>query len=226
MKILKYKVNDKWETLYESYKESEVSEPEYVDLGLPSGTLWATCNLGASSPEDIGLFFQWGNTKGYSLTEATKLNSSNNECSIEEKYNYDDNLTILQSEDDAAYVLKGNEWRIPTKEQFQELLDNTKITYEGETSKFKDGDYKAIFTSNINSNKLVIPFIPYNNYFSNQQQYNDCIFLWCSNLSSSQGPMFSYIYRNDSGVANSISDRSNESLRDSPNNIRPVKSKS
>ena len=38
---------------------------DYVDLGLPSGTLWATCNVGASKPSELGLYFQWGDTKGY-----------------------------------------------------------------------------------------------------------------------------------------------------------------
>ena len=49
---------------------------DYVDLGLPSGTLWATCNVGASKPEDFGLYFQWGGTQGYTNEQVGKINSS------------------------------------------------------------------------------------------------------------------------------------------------------
>ena len=50
-------------------KEINNNGYDYVDLGLPSGTLWATCNIGASKPSEYGLYFQWGDTIGYSLSD-------------------------------------------------------------------------------------------------------------------------------------------------------------
>ena len=103
---------------------------EWVDLGLPSGTLWATCNIGADSPEEYGDYFSWGETepKAYyywdsykwcngTYTELTKYNTQSDHGPI-------DNKTELDLEDDAAYVNWGTSWRIPSKEQVQELFDN------------------------------------------------------------------------------------------------------
>ena len=105
---------------------------EYVDLGLPSGTLWATRNVGASAPEDYGDYFAWGETEpndyyywssykwcnGSETTMTKYCNKSN--------YGYNglvDNKVELDPEDDAAYVNLGPLWRMPTKEQVEELCD-------------------------------------------------------------------------------------------------------
>lgn len=108
---------------------------EWVDLGLPSGTLWATCNVGASAPEEYGDFFAWGETdpepKDYydwgsykwcygSYKKLTKY------C-YDSDYGYNDfydNKRILDPEDDAAYVNWGPQWRMPTVNQLVELKDN------------------------------------------------------------------------------------------------------
>ena len=98
----------------------------YVDLGLPSGLLWATCNVGANNPQDYGDYFAWGETtpkdfyswsnykycRGYE--QLTKY------CTMSDYgYNgYTDNLTTLLPEDDAATVNWGDGWRMPTKEEF------------------------------------------------------------------------------------------------------------
>ena len=105
---------------------------EWVDLGLPSGTLWATCNVGANAPEEYGDYFAWGETapKDYyvwgtykwcngSSTTLTKYCTSSS-------YGYNgfvDNKTELDPEDDAAYVNWGSSWRMPSLEQIQELFD-------------------------------------------------------------------------------------------------------
>ncbi len=105
---------------------------EWVDLGLPSGTLWATCNVGASDPEEYGDYFAWGETapKDYyhwstykwcngSWTTLTKY------CT-DSRYGYNgfvDNKTELDPEDDAAYVNWGPSWRMPTAEQQRELYE-------------------------------------------------------------------------------------------------------
>lgn len=113
-----------------------VEEHTWVDLGLPSGTLWATCNVGAVMPYEYGRYFAWGETEqkevyGWNTYKYTNTNSSNNTlikyCN-KSSYGYEgftDNLTILESGDDAATVNWGNGWHTPTKEQWQELKDYT-----------------------------------------------------------------------------------------------------
>ena len=116
--------------------------PESVDLGLPSGTLWATCNVGASSPQDIGLYFAWGETEGHGndLSDGYLFDWNNYkwaEVLDEESYftkycvdgsrgldGFSDNKYFLDPEDDAATVLWGDQWRTPSSSQFKELREN------------------------------------------------------------------------------------------------------
>ena len=84
---------------------------EFVDLGLPSGLLWAKCNIGANSPEDGGLYFQWGDTKGYT---AEQVGTNEGQKEFSSSYT-----------DDAAHVLMGGNWRLPTHEELHELVTNT-----------------------------------------------------------------------------------------------------
>ena len=111
---------------------------EYVDLGLPSGTLWATCNLGASAPEEYGDYFDWGETepKDYYGWSTYKWchGSYNTLTKYNFNYNYSyngfvDNKMELDPEDDAAYVNWGSSWRMPTKEQQDELETNCTCTW-------------------------------------------------------------------------------------------------
>lgn len=101
---------------------------EYVDLGLPSGTLWAKCNLGAEKESDFGLFYQWGDTKGYKGVGEHQFNwdgykyGSWNEFT---KYNKSDKKLILDNEDDPVFVATKGVFKLPTKEQLQELIDHT-----------------------------------------------------------------------------------------------------
>ena len=92
----------------------------YVDLGLPSGTLWATMNLGAQSISDPGSYFAWGetSTKSNYSWETYDFGTENNLT----KYNTSDGKTKLDLEDDAAHVIWGGDWHIPTKAQWDELL--------------------------------------------------------------------------------------------------------
>ena len=95
----------------------------FVDLGLPSGTLWATCNVGATSPEQAGLYFAFGETKGFTAEQV----ESGERAFDDESYtapSVSDNLTLEQ---DAAHVYMGGKWRMPTKKDWWELLDNPKI---------------------------------------------------------------------------------------------------
>lgn len=110
----------------------------YVDLGLPSGTLWAACNVGADSPEDYGSYFAWGETQPktvYSWDTYKWCNGGSHQltkyCNDSDcGYNgFTDNLTMLQLEDDAATANWGSGWCMPTKEQWAELQDNTTSTW-------------------------------------------------------------------------------------------------
>lgn len=115
---------------------------EWVNLGLPSGTLWATCNVGANTPEHYGTTFGWGETIEYndwhycwynyrwsqSLGPNSPLDRLTKYCT-DSYYGNVDNKTELDLEDDAAYVNWGPKWRMPTQEQQQELCDNCTCTW-------------------------------------------------------------------------------------------------
>ena len=112
----------------------EEQDYEYVDLGLPSGTLWATCNVGANSPEEYGDYFAWGETEPkdfYDLSTYKWIDSSNMliKYCTDSDYGTIDNKTELDPEDDAAYMNLGVLWRMPSSEQFQELCDECTWTW-------------------------------------------------------------------------------------------------
>lgn len=111
-----------------------------VDLGLPSGTLWADRNVGADSPEDYGDYFAWGETEPKETYEWSTYkwyqDSSRTLTKYCKKSSYDivDNKTVLDLEDDAAYVNMGTEWRMPTSDELKELYNKctwTRTTQKG-----------------------------------------------------------------------------------------------
>ena len=121
---------------------------EYVDLGLPSGTLWATMNIGANAPEEFGDYFAWGETEpkdDYSWTtykwcEGTS-ESMTKYCCVDFSGTVD-GKSELDPEDDAAYVNWGEDWRMPTYEQVMELLNNctwTMTTVNGVSGRLVTG---------------------------------------------------------------------------------------
>ena len=129
-----------------------------MDLGLPSGLLWATCNIGATKPEEYGLYFAWGEIEGYTAEDVTagkkefiqddyKFRTEDNLT----KYNATDGLVTLEQVDDAAYI-SDNTCRTPTKDECQELVDNTTSTWE--TLNGVDG---RRFTSKTNGNSIFVP---------------------------------------------------------------------
>ena len=110
---------------------------EYVDLGLPSGTLWAKMNVGATSETDTGLYFAWGETEGYTASQVSGSATPHKDFSWDDyaltedsgstmsKYNSTDNKVVLDAEDDAASVNMGGDWHMPTKGQYEELCRET-----------------------------------------------------------------------------------------------------
>ena len=103
---------------------------EYVDLGLPSGTLWAKMNVGAESETDNGLYFAWGETQGYADASTKAFSWSDYKYGTSSsnltKYNASDNKTHLDLEDDAAAVNMGGDWHMPNRAQCIELFKETK----------------------------------------------------------------------------------------------------
>ena len=133
---------------------------DYVDLGLPSGTLWATCNIGASKPEEYGDYFAWGETQPKSTYNRSTYKFCNGEIEKLTKYcsdskygnnGFTDNMVLLQPCDDAATVNWGNGWQIPSKEQWEELKQHTKNKWT--TQKGVKG---YLFTAG-NGGKLFLP---------------------------------------------------------------------
>ena len=103
---------------------------EYVDLGLPSGTLWATCNIGASSPEQYGSYFAWGETKPKETYTWENYKWCKGTWDSLMKYNFQnyygtvDNKKELEPADDAAQANWGLSWQMPTKAQQDELHEH------------------------------------------------------------------------------------------------------
>lgn len=106
-----------------------------VDLGLPSGTLWADRNVGADSPEAYGDYFAWGETKPKSTYNwrtykwCQGSSTSMTKYCTDSSYGTVDNKTVLDLEDDAAYVNMGAEWRMPTHDELKELRNNCTWTW-------------------------------------------------------------------------------------------------
>ena len=96
---------------------------EYVDLGLPSGTLWATCNVGASSPEEYGDYFAWGELEPkQEYTEETYEHIKKGFLGINKYVALGDISGNAQY--DAARSNWGGSWRLPTKGEMEELEEN------------------------------------------------------------------------------------------------------
>ncbi len=138
---------------------------EYVDLGLPSGTLWATFNVGAFNEQGRGDHFAWGETdskNNYSwstYTYGTEY-ALTKYCS-DSNYGTTDTKVVLDSIDDAASVIWGGKWRTPTIEEWKELIDSCtwewQGKYEGADSAFAHFEYGYLVTSKTNGKQIFIP---------------------------------------------------------------------
>ena len=131
-------------------------EYEYVDLGLPSGLKWATCNVGASSPEQAGLYFAWGETTGYTAEQVTSgvKNFNEDEYNTGSAASIDTNLTLEQ---DAAHVNMGGKWRMPTEAEYRELLNKCNGVW---TNNYNGTGVKGrVFTSKLNGNSVFFPAV-------------------------------------------------------------------
>ena len=117
---------------------------DWVDLGLPSGLKWATCNVGASSPKGNGNYYAWGETStksSYTDDNSTTYGKEMSDISGNAAY-------------DVARKLWGSSWRLPTYEEFEELLDEDNCTWEWTTQSGVNG-YKV--TGKINGESIFLP---------------------------------------------------------------------
>ena len=146
--------------------DDELDGHEYVDLGLPSGTLWATCNVGADTPEDTGDYFAWGEIapKDSYDWESYKYGDEVDQRFEMTKYCTDscwglngfvDSLIVLEPIDDAATANWGAEWRMPTIEEWEELFLNTTGTWTVQN------DVKGWLFMGTNGNTLFLPAAGY-----------------------------------------------------------------
>lgn len=155
---------------------------EFVDLGLPSGTLWATQNMGASSPEQAGDYYAWGELEPknkyswgtYTLCDGT-YTTLNKYCT-NVSYGKVDNMVQLMLEDDAAYQQWGGLWRLPTMEQAKEL--KSYCTW------VKDASRGGYVLTGPNGNTL---FMPLTGYMEGSNVYSTTSagYFWTSTLAGS-----------------------------------------
>ena len=161
-------------------KTPAASDPhEYVDLGLPSGTLWATCNIGATNPEDYGDYFAWGETTTKSdYSWGTYFDTKDGGSTFAK---YTNNGDQLLAEDDAATANWGSNWCTPSKDQFDELLNNTASTWTT-----LSGVYGRLLTSTVagyNDKSIFIPAA--GNYGGSSLRYPGSYgYVWSRTLSS------------------------------------------
>lgn len=152
-----------------SFNGTDATIPDFIDLGLPSGTLWASWNVGATSPEEPGNYYAWGEleTKPYFI-EADIVDGKHPDHEYQyrwvqfsgdrstvlayySKYNLEDGKSTLDDEDDVATQTYGDKYRMPTQTEWEELLnsDYTSVTENNNglliTSKIKEGS--SIFIS-------------------------------------------------------------------------------
>lgn len=200
---------------------------DYIDLGLPSGTLWATCNVGADNPEDFGNYYAWGEieTKSTYWYDNYKWGDTHNYtkyvCHGENGLNYfTDNKTKLEPEDDVANVLWKRGWHIPDDKQFKEMVENCRWNFTT-----VNGIYVFVGVSKLNGNEIILPATDCFTYkqFVFPGDYSIHALYWTCDLSDSQ-------YQN-AGIAYSFWNNSLDDIRKQLDDrscgvtVRPVKQK-
>jgi hypothetical protein len=183
--------------------------------------LWSDKNVGATKPEESGLYFAWGEIEGYTDEDVI---SGNKAFSWEDykfgtsdmtKYNSTDKLTQLELVDDAAYQ-SDSTCRIPTREDFKELIESTTITWE------ILNDIQGIRLTSYNGNSI---FIPASGHCKNSSVEKDESAPWGAYWSSSRGSNIKKAYYTDFCPEDSeviIDVYTNDRMGGCP--IRPVKS--
>lgn len=156
------KVKDKFDVIdIIGSKKNPFNNHEYVDLGLPSGTLWATTNIGATSETEVGDYYKFGETTVY---DGTDYNTSN--------YTLAEDLSL---ENDAANVNWSGDWHIPTRSQWNELIDNTTHTY---ISNYNSTGVNVIKFAKTNDSSIFIILPVGGSYTDGVQNNSDTAYYW------------------------------------------------
>ena len=185
-------------------KSSDSNKPtvppdQYVEI---AGVKWAKMNIGATSETDSGLFFAWGETDGY-VTAGYDTYDNKKYFGWENykfgedptKYNSEDNLTVLQSEDDAATVNLGDQWRMPTAEEIQLLIDSTNC----ELVQVNQYRYYYKLTDKNDSSKVLI--FSYGGYKEENKGYKWCYY-WTSSSVDGNNSVAKCFYLGDNSSTN------------------------
>ena len=160
------------------------SNHEFVDLGLPSGTKWATCNVGANNPEGYGDYFAWGETTPKETYNWSTYRYCNGDYNTLTKYcnnssygnnGFTDALTTLEASDDAATANWGSGWRMPTYAEMNELKNNCTVTWTTQ-----NGVNGRLFTGP-NGNSIFLPAAGYR-YDSELLDAGSYGYYWSSSL--------------------------------------------
>ena len=150
--------------------DPNIGEHEYVDLGLPSGTLWATCNVGADAPEEYGDFYAWGETATKpTYSWSNYLYASGSSSTVQ-----DIGENIAGTEYDVAATLWGSEWVMPTLDQANELLRKCSASLA------TVNNVKGLRFKGPNGNTIFFPMTGYK-YDSNYSNEGLQTYLWLSN---------------------------------------------
>ena len=205
----------------EGTNEEIKEEHEWVDLGLPSGTLWATCNVGANSPEEYGDYFAWGETQPkttyswstYKYCKGT-TDTMTKYCTSSE-YGTVDNKTELEPSDDAATANWGSDWQMPSKEQLRELYSST---YTSKVWTTMNGKYGRKITSKNNGNSIFLPAAGYR-YDTSLDDAGSSGYYWSRSLDTSNSSSAYCLYFSSSGIS------TNYDYRCYGQSVRPVRVK-
>lgn len=193
----------------QTHSSDSIGGHAYVDLGLASGTLWATCNVGAERPEEFGGYFAWGETAQkdscnwdrYKLSEGGPANLT--KYCTDDLFGTSDGRTTLLPEDDAATVNWGPRWRMPTYKEQQELLKGCVWVW---TDNYAGTGVSGRLGTSIATGQVI--FLPAAGYKGEGHLYSVGDFgeYWSSSLDSSSSDSaldFSFVSGNISSFGNS-----------------------
>lgn len=138
-------------------KSQEIAGHKFVDLGLPSGLLWAETNLGATTAGDYGNYYAWGETKPHESNNYTLAAYSYAENSDFTKYNSTDKKTVLEADDDAATATWGSSCRMPTNEEFGELVEYCTFEWKKVANSANEEIGGIQVRSLLNGNSIFLP---------------------------------------------------------------------
>ena len=196
------------ETAYLSCPDDK--HPHMIDLGLPSGTKWACCNVGAGTPEGYGGYFAWGETG-----EKSTYNWDTYQYGY---YNYDNDYShlvnigsdIAGTQYDAATANWGSSWQMPSFEQIKELLDNCSSTWTTQ-----NGVNGRIFAGT-NGSAIFLPAAG-THWLDDLYDAGSDGYYWSSTLGESRPSNARYLYFNSEEAIRNLNNRGNG------RSVRPVR---